>query len=129
MSLFQRAMLLDDSKLSNLVTAKMLEQDEVADSIKTFTDAKEALEHLLKAESPESGIMLVDIHMPGMDGFEFLDEVLKVQTFNRLPWTIFMLSSSISPEDKKRAEAHPLVDDYIMKPLKTALLHRFSKTA
>jgi CheY-like chemotaxis protein len=87
---------------------------------KTFPETKivkcyngrEGLDMLLNV-NPE--VLFLDINMPIMDGWELLDELLKIK--RKTDYPIFMVSSSIDPNDKKKAEKHPLKPVFIEKPL------------
>ncbi|MEZ4685353.1 MAG: response regulator [Bacteroidia bacterium] len=128
MFIFQQVVLIDDSRLANMVTGKMLDIHRISENVSAFTDATEALGYLhayFPNGKPEKRLVLLDIHMPGLDGFAFLDEFAKLSPVQQKAWSIYMLSSSISPVDIERAEAHPLVDGYIMKPLTASFFDRF----
>lgn len=131
MPLFDHVMLIDDSNLANLITRKMLEIHKVADQISLFTGAEDALTYLQDQNgalaSGHEQLILLDIHMPGTDGFGFLDAFGKMDEGMRVPWKIYMLSSSISPDDIERAEEHPLVEGYIMKPLTANFFNQFKE--
>ena len=128
MHIFQQVVLIDDSKLANMVTSKMLDMHQIAEHVSAFTEASEALGYLhsyYPNGKPEKRLVLLDIHMPGMDGFAFLDEFGKLNPGQQQAWSIYMLSSSISPVDIERAEAHPLVEGYVMKPLTATFFDQF----
>jgi CheY-like chemotaxis protein len=71
-------MLIDDSKIDNFINSKVLELSEKADIIQVYDNPVSALEYLNKTDIFPN-IIFVDIYMPGMSGFDFLDE------FNKLP--------------------------------------------
>ena len=76
-----------------------------------MTDARKALDHL-GGDHPVS-LVILDLFMPGMDGFEFLEAVRSQSRFNRLP--VLVLSGSEKSEDRVRAlEAG--ADDFVVKP-------------
>ena len=132
MPLFQHAILVDDSKLANIVTSKMLEKSGIASEIVLFSGAQEALT-FLKSQGPnafsQKQLLLLDIYMPGMDGFGFLEAFGTLEEEVQKSWKIFMLSSSISPDDIQRAESHPLVEGFLMKPLTNSFFTQFPAIA
>ena len=78
-------------------------------------NGKDALEKYIEKASTPPQVIFLDINMPIMNGWDFLD-ILNKKGWDRLP-KIYMLTSSISPEDIQKSEAHPMVDNYITKPL------------
>jgi CheY-like chemotaxis protein len=110
---------IDDSKLDCFIAEKIIQTSGKSKAVKVFLQASEALEYI-KALSPaevEHTIMFVDIQMPMMNGFEF------VEAFNTLPdnvksdYSIYMLSSSINENDIAKVRSMPIVKQFINKPL------------
>lgn len=82
-----------------------------------FVFAEDALEFLKRPDRPRFDLVLVDINMPRMDGFEFSDAYLELQSDARGSAPVYMISSSIDPEDQARADAHPAIAGFVQKPL------------
>ncbi len=116
-------MLIDDSEIDNLINQKMIEAASVADVIYTHTGGKSALEFLRNVEKLEGAdkilpdVVFLDIDMPLMDGFQFLDEFEKLSAKLRKKCKIVMLTSSINPEDSSRSKKYTAVRQYLNKPL------------
>jgi len=112
--------LVDDHYPTNLLHRIIIEESNIAEKIHEFTEPKKAIEYL-KSISNDSfenrAILFLDINMPGMTGWEFLDEYDKIQKEKKLNIEIVMLSTSNHPRDLKMAEANQWVKDYIPKPL------------
>ncbi len=113
-----------DDDPANTHLAQFLIRDVDDDvEITTFPDGDVAIDHLtahLTDADEVPDLILLDINMPRMDGWEFLKEYESLH--DRLPHqvTIYMLSSSIAEADKKRAAESPFVKGYIVKPLEGA---------
>ena len=113
--------IVDDDQFSNflskMVLAKLLGDAEVKD----FVNPELALEYIKTDFNPkqreEKTILLIDINMPTLTGWEFLDEFKTFAEPLKNQFNIFMLSSSINPDDILRAKQHALVKDFIEKPL------------
>lgn len=79
-------------------------------------EAIDLLQGLVKQQQPLPELILLDINMPVMDGFAFLDAYKKLDFPGKSFVIIVMLTTSMNPGDVKRAEQAG-IDDYINKPL------------
>lgn len=115
--------LIDDNSMENLVHEQMMGTGSFAGKTKAFTGAAEALELLNTLpfdELPE--LIMLDILMPEMDGFAFLEAFSRLDGTIRKQCRIVMLSSSDSFKDLNRANKDPLVRKFLNKPLTPAML-------
>ena len=112
-----RVLMVDDNENDLLFTRIALERSGVDFEIRAFERAEEALQML--AATPDHGIdvILLDINMPVMDGFGFLQAFEALPTAQRDHAVVVMLSSSSDPADRARAAAHACVRDFLRKPL------------
>ena len=116
-------MLIDDNEIDNLINQKMIEAAVVAEIIYTHTSAKSAIEFLRNVEKLEVAdkvlpdVVFLDIDMPLMDGFQFLDEFEKLGNALKKKCKIVMLTSSINPQDFTRSKKYTSVKQYLNKPL------------
>jgi CheY-like chemotaxis protein len=120
---YRSVMLIDDNEIDNLINQKMIEAASIADNIYTHTGAKSAIEFLRNmerldvAEKVLPDVIFLDIDMPLMDGFQFLDEFEKLSDMTRKKCRIVMLTSSINPQDFSRSKKYNNVKLYLNKPL------------
>ena len=120
---YRTVMLIDDNEIDNLINQKMIEAAAITENIYTHTGAKSAIEFLRNmermdvAEKVLPDIIFLDIDMPLMDGFQFLDEFEKLGANTKKKCKIVMLTSSINPQDFNRSKKYNNVKLYLNKPL------------
>ncbi len=110
--------LIDDDVTQNWVSKILLQEINNEWDIKEFNKAQKALE-LIEQEPPS--IIFLDINMPVLDGFQFLDKVSQFV----LDTQVIMLSSSVSSEDLEKANTYKQVIDYWVKPLNEEKIRNF----
>ncbi|HPH82141.1 MAG TPA: response regulator [Flavobacteriales bacterium] len=112
--------LVDDDDVFVFLTTKAIEKTNLVDLIKVFGNGLEAIEFLWENKDNMSAlpeIILLDLSMPIMDGWQFLEEFTKLNPKIGKKITIVICSSSISPDDVMRAKSISEVSDYVIKPV------------
>lgn len=92
----------------------------------SFGSAAQALEFIKSHDPDIPEVILLDINMPKMDGWEFLNKLKAVKPAFCQKARIFIVSSSIALEDKKNAEMFQEIEAYIAKPMNVAGLKRIA---
>ena len=119
----------DDDPINNMVSQYMIAHVAPTASIQLFNNPEEALASIRDEYSKQAAfaktILFLDINMPTMSGWEFLDALSSFPQELVSSFLIFMLSSSIDPKDTQSAESHPLVQGYFSKPLNRETLREF----
>lgn len=110
-------MVVDDSEADLLFARIVLERAEAGFEVLPFESAREALARLQDAAAAPVDLVLLDINMPGMNGFEFLDAFERLPPERRRSAVVVMLTSSPDPADRERALAHRCVRGYVTKPM------------
>lgn len=122
---YHAVMLVDDNEIDNLINQKMIEAANICEHIFTHSGAKSAIEFLKNIEKLVKGpvsmylpeIIFLDIDMPLMDGFQFLEEFERLSDSIKAHCKIVMLTSSLNPQDMNKAKKNQYVLKYINKPL------------
>lgn len=115
-----RILLVDDDEVTNFLSREMLRMFLIDPAIHAVDNGQDALNYLkesMESDRPLPNLILLDINMPVMDGWEFLRE------FEQLKWpglnkvNVVMFTSSVYYEDIDRARSHDCVREIYSKPL------------
>ena len=122
-SRYNVVMLIDDNELDNFVNKKLIENEHFGSSVVVQASGTSALEYL-KAQNGQSipDVIFLDIMMPHMDGFGFLEEFGKLTDEIKSKSKIVMLSTSESFKDLNRANQSKYVYKFLNKPLNKPVL-------
>lgn len=112
--------IVDDDALVQFTLKRMIESGTDVRKILSFADGEQIYEHLLihkhqKDELPD--VIFLDINMPYMDGWEFMEKYQDIADGLAKRITIYILSSSVSAHDMHLAKSNPYVKTYITKPV------------
>ncbi len=119
-------LLVDDDKDCNFFHQRLLKKMDCAESIEIVTDGKMALEFLKSKRNPPD-IIFLDINMPKMNGWEFLAEYKKLPDEERAKIVVVMLTSSLNPDDRSKAEAFGMVNGFNAKYLDKGSVEKILK--
>ena len=103
--------LVDDDPIQNMLTSQLIKMTDVSSPYEIFSNGAEALEGLKEGKIPN--LILLDINMPIMNGWEFLNEY---DLFEK-KGSVFMLTSSMNDEDRNKSKNYGCVTGYYPKPV------------
>ncbi len=112
--------LIDDDDVYQFTFTKSLKGNKIAKKILVFSDGEEAIDFMIDNISNTEilpDVIFLDINMPVMDGWEFLEEFVELKPKVGKEITVYMVSSSVDPADVNRAKAISDVSDYLIKPV------------
>lgn len=112
--------IIDDDQICQFIFQKLIQNIKPESAVLLFSDGEQALEFLLGhtaqiEKMPD--LLLVDINMPVMDGWQFTVEYAKIKSHVGKRTTLFIVSSSVDPIDRNRAKQIPDISGYVEKPL------------
>ncbi len=118
-------LLIDDDLGTNFINQMLIKKADITDNIQTVLNGKEAIDFITnkgkyeKAGNvfPKPMLTLLDINMPVMDGWEFLEIYKNLEIHQKGEIIIVMLTTSLNPDDKRRAENFSDVSGFKNKPL------------
>lgn len=114
-------LLVDDDEINNFISVKLIKKTLLNTDINTCLNGKFAIEMLLEQKEKQPSelpdFILLDINMPIMNGWEFLEEYERLNIDPEGKITIYIISSSVFNNDISKAKSYPLVKDFISKPL------------
>jgi len=120
MNRVKHAILIDDDEATNVYHDIIVQESDVVEEYQIFDCAINALDFLKNREKAPDFILL-DINMPRMTGWEFLEEYKKLDQAVTPP-KVIMLTTSLGAFDKKQAEDNPIVSGFRQKPLTLEML-------
>ncbi len=123
--------IVDDDPIFQMIFKMMIERVNTGIHIGQYKNGQEALDALLDISGNESLIphyIFLDINMPVKNGWDFLDELPSIAlplSFSKTQ--VFIVSSSINPEDEEKARTYPMTKDFLVKPLSESLVESIAR--
>ncbi|MDQ0965364.1 CheY-like chemotaxis protein [Flavobacterium sp. W4I14] len=112
-----RILIIDDDELIILLHKELIGSSEFSMGARYFLKAERALSYIKKNISTDIAfLLLLDINMPGMDGWDLLDELQKLLLKNNI--YVVMVTSSVLEADRDRAKGYEMVHGFLSKPLR-----------
>ena len=128
-------LLIDDDEPTNFLNRLTLEQAGCTRDIRVAQSGQEALDYLHscgEGTPPRPDLIFLDINMPAMDGWEFLERYRRLPSERKADIVLIMLTTSLNPDDELRTRAIPEVSGFENKPLSqqrvNALLEKYFKS-
>ena len=114
------ACIIDDDPIFVFGAQRLMKMSNFCKGFLIFHDGEQALNHLapvlrgtVKSAIPD--VILLDINMPILDGWQFLDAIINIEVVKKI--TIFIVTSSIDPRDKEKAKSYASVKNFVVKPI------------
>ncbi|TGM56568.1 response regulator [Leptospira adleri] len=118
-------LLIDDNHSDNFVHERVIRKGDFANQVVSKQSGESALKYLLEraaTSDPRPDLIFLDINMPGMNGWEFLEEYDKLPKELQGKIVVVMLTTSDNPDDRAKAREFGILADFKTKPLTDAML-------
>ncbi|AOW19293.1 response regulator [Urechidicola croceus] len=119
-------LLIDDDEAVNFVHTRVIKKLDCANEVHIAKNGLEALEFLKSknknGENYKPNLIFLDINMPIMNGWEFLKEYNKLESFEKGDIVLMMLTSSLNPDDYETANKIPEINGFMNKPMTVKVL-------
>jgi CheY-like chemotaxis protein len=123
-------LLVDDDEATNFFHQIIIEQAGCTEHVEVATNGKKAIEFLTRERKNNCtpDIIFLDINMPVMNGWEFLDAYEKLDAAQKSKIVLVMLTASINPDDMQKAEKRESISGFRNKPLSVEMLNEIIQT-
>lgn len=119
----------DDDPITLMLCKKVITKASFSKDIATAKNGQEALQYfdsfINNEENKIPQLIFLDLNMPVMDGWEFLDS-FSTEKYSKINTKIIVLSSTIDPEDHQKSKKYPMVIDFLSKPITNEILNYLS---
>jgi len=116
---------IDDDEIYQYTVTRSVNKHQLAKKILIFPDGEQAMWFLMDNIADNDNlpdVIFLDINMPIMDGWQFIDEYVKLKPRINKQITIYMITSSVDPVDYEHAKKISEISDYLIKPIKPDML-------
>jgi len=110
-------LLLDDNGATNIIHKKFIAKTSCVEQILKFQSGVKALQYLKSEAYEQPDLIFVDINMPIMNGWEFLEELKKLKDSDKNESIVILLSTSLSSAEREKANSIKIIDEVRLKPL------------
>ncbi|WP_026808659.1 response regulator [Arenibacter latericius] len=122
MSKIENSCIIDDDPISVYGIKRTMKKVDFSKTVVVYNNGQDAIngvKAMVEAGEKIPSVIFLDLNMPVMDGWEFLEDFMKIPNANTDNVTIFVISSSVNPEDIIRAKSYEIVNNYIVKPVES----------
>ncbi|MFY8010162.1 MAG: response regulator, partial [Flavobacterium sp.] len=111
---------IDDDEIFTYIIKKIIEESDIAEQITIFNNGRDAINYLSEVAEEETllpKVIFLDLNMPLLDGWGFLDEYIRLKPKMCKKINLYVITSSVSTYDHERSKQYSDITDFIVKPL------------
>ncbi|MCV6595024.1 MAG: response regulator [Silicimonas sp.] len=124
MKRLERILLIDDERFDHMASQRLLRTIDGIGAVHEFDHARDALAFLAEAPPGPGDVIFLDVNMPAMNGFEFLDAATEAFGPALGGAIVIMLSTSLNPADRERSLGYEAIKGFENKPLTALIVER-----
>lgn len=121
-----QVLIVDDDAGVLFLHELMVLESGLSDNIKTFSRAEPALSYLNSSSDQQPFLVFLDINMPGMNGWDFMDRISNENSYQHV--SVIIVTSSVNRSDKIKSETYSRIIGFVEKPLSLDVCDRLKKT-
>lgn len=128
--MIKKVLCVDDDMVTLAIFKRILGKAQTIEKIETAINGQEALDLLINMQQnqvPLPDIILLDLNMPVLDGWSFVEKFQQVFPDNHSGLKIMIVTSSIDPEDQSKAKQYDFIVDYVTKPFGVEFLEKLNQ--
>ena len=116
------ALLVDDYLHSCIYSQIVVNDSGRVNKMEYILDPRKALSHLESSRNSLPQVLFIDLYMPVMNGFDFIDACQEIYKGSDTNVCVYIMSVSLNPSDKRKAEAHTFISGFVEKPITPELI-------
>ncbi len=125
------ACVIDDDEIYTFTIKRLIDKSQIASKTLYFENGKLALDffnEFLHQAADLPDLILLDINMPVLDGWQFMDEFIKLSPHINKRITVYIVSSSVDQADINKAKSYEQISDFIVKPVSAAMFRKMAES-
>ncbi len=124
--------IIDDDEIYLFSVKKVIEINKLSQRVLEFRNGQDAIDFFVRSSANHQelpDVILLDINMPVMNGWEFIEEFKKIRPLLSKDITLYVVSSSVDKSDVDKAKSFSTVHDYLIKPITVSQLKNIYQAA
>jgi CheY-like chemotaxis protein len=123
-------LLIDDEEVANYINETIIRRVDCCENVVSVQSGQAALDYLttqIEGSYPQPDLIFLDINMPGMNGWQFLENYHRLKKSQQGKVIVVMLTSSVNPDDVEKARSIKEISEFKTKPMTEDMLNEIIK--